>query len=87
MNLEIDMGNTRFKWRLKDNKKTIVSGSVANKDICEESGFNEVFASIGKYQPLKIGVSSVSNKYSGYFDGWCQKKMEFSTALFESICE
>lgn len=74
MNLEIDMGNTRFKWRLKNNKKTIVSGSVANKDICEDDDFHEVFAPIGQYQPLKIGVASVSNKHSGCFDGWCQNK-------------
>lgn len=74
MNLEVDMGNTRFKWRLKDNKKIIVSGSVDNKNICEEAGFKEVFASIGKYRPIKIGVASVSNKNKGFFDDWCQKK-------------
>ena len=74
MNLEIDMGNTRFKWRLKDNKKTIVAGSVANKDICEAENFNEVFVAIGQNQPLKIGVARVSNKHTDSFDAWCQKK-------------
>jgi type III pantothenate kinase len=74
MNLEIDMGNTRFKWRLKDNKKTIVGGSVANKDIHEAANFNEMFVAIGQNQPLKIGVASVLNKHSDCLDAWCQKK-------------
>lgn len=74
MNLEIDMGNTRFKWRLKDNKKTISYGSTANKDIYDETSFNDVFASMEKYRPSRIGVASVSNKNKDYLGVWCQQR-------------
>ena len=74
MNLEIDMGNTRFKWRLKDNKKIISHGNIANKDIYDETSFNDVFASMDKYRPSRIGVASVSNKNKDYLGVWCQQR-------------
>ncbi len=74
MNLEIDMGNTRFKWRFKDNKKIISHGSIANKDIRDETSFNDVFVSIDNYRPSRIGVASVSNKNKDYLGVWCQQR-------------
>jgi type III pantothenate kinase len=74
MNLEIDMGNTRFKWRLKTSKRIISHGSIANKNICDENSFNDVFAPIDKYRPSRIGVASVSNINKGYLDVWCQQR-------------
>jgi type III pantothenate kinase len=74
MNLEIDMGNTRFKWRLRDNKKIISHGSIANKDIRDETSFSDVFVSMDKYRPSRIGVASVSNKNKDYLSVWCQQR-------------
>lgn len=74
MNLEIDMGNTRFKWRLKENKEIINHGSVANKDIGNAADFDDVFASIEQCHPARIRVASVSSKNKDYFDCWCQQR-------------
>jgi type III pantothenate kinase len=74
MNLEIDMGNTRFKWRLKDGEKIIASGSDDNKNIFDHASFNHVFATIEKYQPSKVGVASVSGACKELLNTWCQHK-------------
>jgi type III pantothenate kinase len=74
MNLEIDMGNTRFKWRLKEGKKIIANGSDTNKNICDQTSFNQIFVSIEKFQPSKVAVANVSNASKEFFDAWCQKR-------------
>jgi type III pantothenate kinase len=86
MNLEIDIGNTRFKWRLKDNKRIMSRGSIANIDICDESSFAEAFASIDQYRPSRIYVASVYNKNSACFSAWCQKKWSL-VPLFLKVSE
>lgn len=74
MNLEVDVGNTRFKWRLNDNEKIIAAGSVSSEAVFSEKSFAGVFVSIDKYQPVKVGVASVTSKNKEAFGGWCQHK-------------
>jgi len=73
MNLEVDMGNTRLKWRLSDNQRVIARGSVANKKIQGPESFDGLFPDIDASEPLKVWVSSVSSQYRDYFDAWCRQ--------------
>ncbi len=88
MNLEVDMGNTRFKWRLSEHQEVIARGGIANTKILGEESFDSVFACLDGRQPVSVGVASVSSKYSGYFDSWCQKKLKLTPRYFDvSKCD
>ncbi len=66
MILEIDMGNTRLKWRLRKEMITLDQGIVMNNVVN--------YASLWQFDepPAAILVSSVVAE-SGELDEWCQK--------------
>ncbi len=83
MNLEVDMGNTRFKWRLSGNQKVIARGSITNKEIHNPESFDVLLLSFGACRPTKVGVSSVSSQYRHCFDSWCQQKLGLTPSYLD----
>ncbi|MBX2809909.1 MAG: type III pantothenate kinase [Cellvibrionaceae bacterium] len=69
MILDVDMGNTRLKWRLRQQADIICRGAIMNDDI--DTLFDErVFR---QSTPLKVYVASVVPQYQSRFDRQCQK--------------
>lgn len=75
MNLEVDMGNTRLKWRLRDDQGVLTRGSVINEKIQGPESFDGLLSYIDVHQPINVWVSSVSGQHRACFDSWCRQAL------------
>ena len=65
MILEVDIGNSRIKWRLRSEKSVIVSSVSGNADDDLDSIFN-----LGEFQPTSVWVSTVVPSIQQKFSQW-----------------
>ena len=70
MILEVDIGNSRIKWRLRSENSVIVSSVSGNTDDDIDSIFN-----LGEFQPTSVWVSTVVPSIQKKFSQWSRYRL------------
>ncbi len=71
MILEVDIGNSRLKWRLRNGNSTIAQGNGGHQ---LDGDYSTVFSDIStRHRVQKICVASVVPKFEEEFTAWCKE--------------
>ena len=73
MILEIDVGNTRVKWRVTELGRLAKSGAKASKLLSHVDGCAEVFGDIEGLPIMSVHIASVTPNYDAQLSRWCEQ--------------
>ena len=74
--LEVDIGNSYFKWRLREGKKVLEKGSVLRVG---ELDYTSIFAEwFSSKTPKKVSIASVVKIETERFTTWCSQSLGLS---------
>lgn len=70
MILEIDVGNTRIKWRLRNDRQVQQSHSALSSLLSDETNYSEIFNNIDFQEVAHVHIASVATAYHQTFTTW-----------------
>ena len=79
MILEIDIGNSRIKWRLRDDEQILSQDTVDHHDDID---YNKVFAGL-KHPPERAIVASVVPRMRSKLDAWFAEYWQLNPVFVE----
>ena len=74
MILEVDVGNTRIKWRLRDDRQIQQSHSALSALLSDEKNYQEIFGGIDSRCVSHIYVASVATSHHKIFTSWLTQR-------------
>jgi len=83
MILEVDVGNSNVKWRLRDDDKVLVAGSLEYAGVGNAKiNYDDVFAT-AKISPRYVNVVTVIRGERSRFSAWCGKRWGIEPSFAE----
>jgi type III pantothenate kinase len=73
MILEVDIGNTRIKWRLREDRQVVASYAVASTSLIHVNDLEAVFESLELSLVNQVYVCSVAAVVGRCFAEWCER--------------
>ncbi|ODS22361.1 hypothetical protein AB835_14610 [Candidatus Endobugula sertula] len=73
MLLEIDIGNTRIKWRVRQQSQIVAADNALTALLLDEASFDEVFSEIDLSLIDKVYVASVVPRCHQFLSNWCMR--------------
>lgn len=73
MILEVDIGNTRVKWRVLELGLTVASGAKASSLLSDVDGCTEIFGEIEELPIMSVRIASVTPNYDAALSRWCDQ--------------
>lgn len=78
MILEVDMGNSRTKWRLREGATVVNSGSGARDDFDSEQAFYKTLFAEVDSRPDAVLVATVVVEVKQAFKQWCEQHWQLA---------
>jgi type III pantothenate kinase len=85
MFLEIDVGNTRVKWRLRDKQRVMAAHSSPTAVLVDLAGVELIFAQVDLSRVSAVYIASVVPRCDDLLLGWCKASLQFTPIFAEVV--
>jgi type III pantothenate kinase len=85
MFLEIDIGNTRVKWRLRDKQRVMAAHSSSTALLVDSADVELIFAQVDLFSVSAVYIASVVPRCDDLLLGWCKASFQFAPIFAEVV--